>query len=181
MALQDSSRGKVGRRTFLPCVGCTAGPLAGGAVGLPSLITASRTEAAGSRGAISQAIPVGQGAAEEPYAGNWKPWVLRSGSDMRLPEPAPPNSPQRVRELAQLKQAQLERTRAQIDAARFWDAGPATRRWTEMQLDMIKTHRPHPPRASRGLALMHIAAFDAVVAAWHAKYTYSHPPPTSGR
>src|SRR3989304_5477132 len=177
MALQDSSRGKVGRRTFLRDVGCTAIVLAGGRVALPSLITASRTEAAGSRGAISQAIPVGQGAAEEPYAGNWKTWVLRSGSEMRLPEPTPPNSAQGGRELAALKQAQPERPQAQIDAARFWDAGPATRRWTEMQLDMIKTHRPNPPRASRGLALLHIAVFDAVVAAWHAKYTYNFPPP----
>ena len=179
MARQDGSRGKVGRRTFLRDVGSTAVALAAGAIGLPSLLTASRTEAAGSRGAISQAIPVGQGAAEEPSAGNWKTWVLRSGSDSRLPEPAPPNSPQAVRELAQLKQAQLERTQAQIDAARFWDAGPATRRWTEMQLDMIKTHRPNPPRASRGLALLHIAVFDAVVAAWHAKYTYNFPAPSN--
>jgi len=179
MARQDGSRGKVGRRTFLRDVGSTAVALAAGAIGLPSLITASRTEAAGSRGAISQAIPVGQGAAEEPYAGNWKTWVLRSGSEMRLPEPTPPNSAQGVRELAALKQAQLERTQAQIDAARFWDAGPATRRWTEMQLDMIKTHRPNPPRASRGLALLHIAVFDAVVAAWHAKYTYNFPAPSN--
>src|SRR3972149_6297376 len=147
MARQDGSRGKVGRRAFLPDVGRTAVALAAGAIGLPSLLTASRTEAAGSRGAISQAIPVGQGAAEEPSAGNWKTWVLRSGSDSRLPDPAPPNRPPAVRELAQLKQAHLERTQAQIDAARFWDAGPATRRWPEMQLDMIKTHRPNPPRA----------------------------------
>ncbi len=42
---------------------------------------------------------------------------------------------------------------------------------------MIKTHRTNPPRASRGLALLHIAMFDALVAAWHAKYTHNYPAP----
>jgi membrane-associated phospholipid phosphatase len=81
--------------------------------------------------------------------------------------------------IEQLRRAQLERTEAQINAARFWDAGPATRRWTEMHLDMIKTHKPNPPRASRGLALVHLAMYDALVAAWHAKYLYNHPAPSS--
>src|SRR3989304_3719577 len=68
---------------------------------------------------------------------------------------------------------------AQPPAARLGTPGPATRRGTEMQLDMIKPHRPTPPRASRGLALLHIAVFDAVVAAWHAKYTYNFPAPSN--
>ena len=136
--------------------------LAAGAISLPSLLAANRAQAA-----------------EEPSAGNWKTWVLRSGSEIRLPEPPLPDSPQGRRELAQLKQAQLERTQAQINAARFWDTGPATRRWTEIHLDMIKTHRLNPPRASRGLALMHIAMFDAVVASWHSKYAYNHPAPSN--
>lgn len=179
MARQDGSRRKVSRRTFLRNVGSTAVALAAGAMGLPSLIEAKRAASA-SRGVdISQVSPSVQRAAEDPYAGNWKTWVLRSGTDIRIPEPSPPNSPKGLRELAQLKQAQLERTQAQIDVARFWDAGPATRRWTEIQLDMIKTYRPNPPRGSRGLALMHIAMFDAVVAAWHAKSTYNHPAPVS--
>lgn len=122
---------------------------------------------------------VGQGGPEEPLAGNWKPWVLSSVREIPLAPPAVAGSSQRTAELAQLRRAQLERGEVQINAARFWDAGPATRRWTEMHLDMIKTHRPNPPRAARGLALVHLAMFDALIAAWHAKYLYNQPAPSS--
>ncbi len=143
---------------------------------LQLLVTAQKPEAAQAASSVQERPPIG---GEEPYAGNWKPWVLRSGREIRLPPPAAVTSAQGRRELAQLKQAQLDRTEAQIDAARRWDAGAATRRWTEIHLDMIKTHRPNPPRASRGLALMHIAMYDALIAAWSAKYAYGHPAPSS--
>ncbi|HET6781360.1 MAG TPA: hypothetical protein VFH67_04630, partial [bacterium] len=115
---------------------------------------------------------------EEIYAGNWQTWVLRSGREISLPRPAAAGSSEQTSELAQLKRAQLERTEERLAAARFWDAGPATRRWTEIQLDMIKTHRPNPPRASRGLALAHVAMYDALVAAWRTKYLYNYPAPS---
>lgn len=153
--------------------------LATGAVGLPSLLRAKSTEAASAAPRVSQAFPLALRVGEEPYAGNWKTWVLRSAKEIRLPNPPLPNSAQGLKELAQLQQAQLDRTQAQIDAARFWDSGPATQRWTEILLEMIKAHRINPPRASRGLALLHIAMFDALVAAWHVKYTYNYPAPTS--
>ncbi|HYM91394.1 MAG TPA: vanadium-dependent haloperoxidase [bacterium] len=128
---------------------------------------------------MGEPLPVGQGGPAERYAGNWKTWILGSGGEIRLPPPAAPTSPQGTIELAQLRRAQLERTEAQISAARYWDAGPATSRWTEICLDMIKMHRPNPPRAARGLALVHLALYDALVAAWHAKYLYNQPAPSS--
>jgi hypothetical protein len=179
MVLFSRSQQKVGRRALLRDVGRMAVALATGAIGLPALITSNRAAAARSRIAVSQGLPAGLRAAEEPYAGNWKTWVLRAGSDIRLPVPHPLASARGQTELAQLKQAQRDRTQAQVDAARFWDAGPAPRRWTEIQLDMIKSHRPNPPQAYRALALMHIAIFDAVVAAWHAKYMYGYPAPST--
>lgn len=179
MALRGNSRWRIGRRAFLRDVGRAVAALAAGAVALPSQLSGNRADAASSGPAISQRLPTGQPAAEEPFAGNWTTWVLRSGRDVRLPAPPPLASAQGLAELDQLKQAQRERTPAQIDAARFWDTGPATRRWTEIQLEMIKTHRPNPPRASRGLALMHIAMFDALVAAWHAKYVHRYPAPSA--
>ncbi len=179
MARHGGALKKIGRRAFLYDAGSTAIALAAGAIGLPPLITARPADAARSGLAISQSAPTVVSAADDPFAGNWKTWVLRSGGGVGLPAPPAPSSAQARRELAQLKAAQAERTPAQIDAARFWDTGPATRRWTEIHLEMIKAHRPNPPRSSRGLALMHIAMFDAVVAAWHAKYTYRLPTPSA--
>ncbi|MBI2248262.1 MAG: vanadium-dependent haloperoxidase [Armatimonadetes bacterium] len=167
------------RREFLRAIAVAAA-----AVGADPLIFSSLLRRRGLETMADAATGIGrlrvaQGTSEEPYAGNWSTWVLRSAREMRLPSPPAATSLEATRELAQLKQAQLARTEAQIAAARFWDTGPATRRWTEIQLEMIKNHRPNPPRASRGLALVHIAMFDALIAAWHAKYAYRQPAPTS--
>ncbi|MBI2202093.1 MAG: twin-arginine translocation signal domain-containing protein [Armatimonadetes bacterium] len=167
------------RREFLRAIAVAAA-----AVGADPLIFSSLLRRRGLETMADAATGIGrlrvaQGTSEEPYAGNWSTWVLRSAREMRLPSPPAATSLEATRELAQLKQAQFARTEAQIAAARFWDTGPATRRWTEIQLEMIKNHRPNPPRASRGLALVHIAMFDALIAAWHAKYAYRQPAPTS--
>ncbi len=179
MARNGGFHRRIGRRAFLRDVGGSVVALTAGAMGLPSVLAAKPALAVRPLAVFNQGSPAGPSVAEEPYAGNWKTWVLRSGRDIRVPAPPSPTSAQAMSELAQLRRAQVERTQAEIDIARFWDTGPATRRWTEIQLDMIKAHRPNPPRSSRGLALMHVAMFDAIVAAWHAKYTYAYPAPTS--
>lgn len=117
--------------------------------------------------------------AEEPNAGNWKTWVIGSAKNLRLPTPPSANSLQQTAELTYLEQVQSKRTQAQIDSALFWDEGPATKRWTEIQLEMIKTHNTNPVRAARGIAMMHIAMYDALVAAWDSKYFYNRPSPSS--
>jgi membrane-associated phospholipid phosphatase len=162
------------RREFFRDAAIAAARIRAAALVLPSL-PSNQPEAAHA----AEGVLVGRKVLEEPYAGNWKTWILSSGREIRLPLPAPAHSPLGAIELAQLKRAQLERTEAQINAARFWDAGPATRRWTEIYLDMTRIHRPNPPRASRGLALVHLAMYDALVAAWHVKYLYNHPAPSS--
>ena len=159
------------RREFLRDAATAAAAIGAGALALRTHVSA--------RGAEPVQAADRADAREEPYAGNWATWVLRSGSEVRVPPPAPAVSPRGATELAQLEQAQLERTQDQINAARFWDTGPATRRWTELCLEMIQTHRPNPPRAARGLALVHVAMYDALVAAWHAKHLFNYPAPAS--
>lgn len=156
------------RREFLRDTAVAAAAIGAGSFALPAAL---------GREDVRVPLLVAQGAPGELYAGNWKTWVLRSGREIGVPRPEAATSAQGTRELAQLKRAQAERTEAQINAARFWDTGTATRRWTEIHLEMIKSHRPNPPRAARGLALMHLAMYDAMVAAWHIKYLYNHPAP----
>jgi len=160
------------RREFLRAVAVAAATIGGGARVLPWWLRSKHPEVVHAAQGVREPL-------EEIYAGNWQTWVLRSGREISLPRPAAAGSSEQARELAQLRRAQLERTEEQLAAARFWDAGPATRRWTEIQLDMIKAHRPNPPRASRGLALMHIAMYDALIAAWHAKYLFNHLSPST--
>jgi membrane-associated phospholipid phosphatase len=75
-------------------------------------------------------------------------------------------------ELAEIRSRQSARTPETNGAAAFWNTGPATYRWTEIQLNLIKKNATTPPRASRGLGLVHVAMHDAMVAAWDAKYAY---------
>jgi hypothetical protein len=64
-----------------------------------------------------------------------------------------------------------------LDRVRYWATGPASFRWTEVQLDCILKYKKTPPRSSRGLALLHTAIHDAVVAAWSQKYAYQRRSP----
>lgn len=155
------------RREFLRDAALAAATIGAGALGRASW-TAHAAE-------LKSPLLVTQAGPGEPHVGAWKTWVLRSGRDIGIPRPDAAASARGTQEIAQLRRAQAERTQAQIDAAQLWDTGPATRRWTEIHLDMIKIHRPNPPRADRGLALVHLAMYDALVAAWHIKYLYNHP------
>ncbi len=112
----------------------------------------------------------------EPTAGTWNTYVLADGSSLRPPAPPVAGSATftaDVTEQVQLSAARDAGAQANID---YWDGGTA-RRWNEYQRYLIKKRSMNPPRASRGLALVSVAMYDAMVAAWDAKYTYSlaHP------
>ncbi len=54
----------------------------------------------------------------------------------------------------------------------YWDEGAITHRWSELLLKKIVRYRMNPIRASRAIALLHVAIHDAVVACWDAKFAY---------
>ncbi len=113
----------------------------------------------------------------EPRAGSWRTYVLTSPAETPLPPPPHLFSRQTRAELAELRWLQWQRTpeiQARID---FWDALPAFKPWTEMQLNLIRSQSVNPPRAHRGLALVHVAIYDAIIAAWYWKYAYRRPRP----
>jgi membrane-associated phospholipid phosphatase len=113
----------------------------------------------------------------EPRAGSWRTYVLTSGAEIPLPPPPSRHSQQTQGELAELKTLQEQRTAATQAIIAFWDARPAFKPWTEKQLELIRTRGTNTPRAHRGLALVHAAIYDAVIAAWHWKYQYHRPRP----
>ena len=53
----------------------------------------------------------------EPRAGMWKPWVLASGSELRLP--APPDATATRAELAELKGIAAQRDAVALDRIRY--------------------------------------------------------------
>jgi membrane-associated phospholipid phosphatase len=122
----------------------------------------------------AQAQQVG---AVEPQAGSWKTWVITSGRELRvLP---PPDRAATEKELGELVQMAATRDRAALDRVAYWDTGAPSYRWSEIAVAEHLNNGIGWPIASRDLALMHIAIYDAMVAAWDSKYAYKRPRPSA--
>jgi membrane-associated phospholipid phosphatase len=130
-----------------------------------------------------------------PGMGSWKTWVLESGSQLRPGPPPAFDSPQRAAELAEVKN--YPRDSNPFTELFFWPEDPAGRPvaggapvssnqivfyyapllhllWTPELNQKLAEYRldSNPPRAARAYALVSVAAYDATVAAWEAKFFY---------
>ncbi len=112
----------------------------------------------------------------EPKAGTWKTWVLTSGSQFRLP--APPDKAATKAEIKQLKDLAAKRDSTAPDQIAFWDTGSPSYRWNEIAVNEALMNNLAHNLAARDLALVHVAIYDALVAAWDTKYTYNRPRPS---
>ena len=108
----------------------------------------------------------------EPKAGTWKTWVLTSGSQLRVAEP--PAKKVTKAEIKELQMLATQRDAAALDLINYWDAGSPAYRWNEIAL----SQGGNTPRAARMLALVNVAIYDAMVAAWDSKYTYNRARPS---
>jgi membrane-associated phospholipid phosphatase len=111
----------------------------------------------------------------EPGAGDWKTWVLESGSQLRLPPP--PTRRQTKEEIRILEELASERNEAALDRINFWDAGSPSFRWNQIAIERVIAANLAGPRAGRVLALVNIAIYDAMIAAWDSKYHYRRERP----
>ena len=115
----------------------------------------------------------------EPQAGTWKTWVIASGAALRVAPP--PDQAATEKELDELAKLAAARDRAALDRVAYWDTGSPSYRWSEISVaEHLKAGAPWQI-ASRDLALMHIAIYDAMVAAWDSKYAYKRPRPSTVR
>ncbi|MDQ3247711.1 MAG: phosphatase PAP2 family protein, partial [Chloroflexota bacterium] len=109
----------------------------------------------------------------EPIAGQWQPWVLAAGDELRPDPPPAYDSPEMAAELQEV--VTFTRTWPTNLKAAWWQSLDgafeswyifASLRLFEQGLDA------NPPRVARTYALMSVAQYDAVIAVWDAKYTY---------
>lgn len=146
-------------------------PFVAGALTLVLVLSASACQ---SRTASSEETP-----AAEPEAGTWATWILESPSEVAVPPPPEPGTPDAEADAAGLRAAaegRDEETTSEVDK---WDADPAVAPWMELALDFIANRSKDPVAASRSYALVAVAMYDAVVATWHYKDTYDRPGPDS--
>jgi membrane-associated phospholipid phosphatase len=107
----------------------------------------------------------------------WPRFLLDTPDQFRLDAPPARKSRTTKRELRELRSLQEVRTGAVRRKVRFWNSDPAIVPWTKTALDMIVLHRPRPPIAARGLALLHGAMYDAYIAAIDTRRSYFRAPP----
>jgi len=110
----------------------------------------------------------------EPHAGQWKTWVIASGSALRLP--APPDAAATAAEILWVKSVAAQ-DQAALTQVHFWDAGAPGYRWMQLTEQLAVSKGLSTPLQTRALSLVAAAIYDATVAAWDSKYTYNRPHP----
>lgn len=111
----------------------------------------------------------------EPGAGQWQTWVLASSDELR-PAP-PPDEAATQAELAEVQEAAGNRDEAALQQIAYWDAGSPSYRWIELAFAQNRATPSSGPRVIRMMSYLNVAIYDAMVAAWDAKYAYNRPRP----
>jgi membrane-associated phospholipid phosphatase len=113
----------------------------------------------------------------EQKAGSWQTWVIASAAQFRCPPP--PDRAATEIEAGELRRLAATRDRAALDRVAYWNTGSPSYRWSEIAVaEHLKAGIPWQ-LAARDLSLMHIAIYDAMVAAWDSKYAYKRPRPSA--
>jgi hypothetical protein len=118
-----------------------------------------------------RALPPG-----DPAAAHWRPIVLPSADAIRVPPPPAPGSAEETRELQEMLAITRTRTEAEAVQARAWNYDACVR-WNEMARELVAKHRAPHTKASRVYALVSVAQYDAIVAAYNNKYHHQRLSP----
>jgi hypothetical protein len=99
-------------------------------------------------------------------------WLLDSAAQFRPGPPPAYGSPAFQAALDEVRRVARERTPEQTAIAQRWNSGDPWPRWNEVASDAISRHHLTEVDAARVLAVLNIAASDAIIACFDAKYHY---------
>ena len=106
-----------------------------------------------------------------------RPFFLTSGDQFRPPPPPAFGSPEFLAALAEIRAISDTRTAEQVAQAQLWaPRGPAF--MNEVAVGFIESHGRSERRAAHILALANMAAFDAQIGCFDAKFAYWFVRPT---
>ncbi len=135
----------------------------------------------------------------DAFGGTWKTYVLTSPAEVAVPEPTAVSSNEYKAELVAVKNKVESLTASEKETVKHWGAG-SVYRWNEIARELsAKYNLPpasnaegkypvpdaanpladpkfpfaNPPYASRALAYLSVAQFDALVSTWHYKFKYN--------
>ena len=99
-------------------------------------------------------------------------WLLDSAAQFRPQPPPAYGSPSFQAALEEVRRVARERTPEQIKIAQLWNAADPWARWNETASAALLRHHASDADAARVLAVLNVAASDAVIACFEAKYHY---------
>jgi membrane-associated phospholipid phosphatase len=99
-------------------------------------------------------------------------WLLDSVARFRPGPPPKYGSPEFQAALEEVRRVARERTPEQTKIAQRWNAADPWTPWNETAAAVLRRHRVSDAEAVRVLAVLNVAASDAVVACFEAKYHY---------
>ena len=121
-------------------------------------------------------VAIGTAAPLLPGWGNVAPWVIHSGAQFRPDGPPALDSGRWARDYNEVKElgaaASGTRTAEQTEIARFWLGTPSVI-WNGVARRVIEARGLDSSDAAHAFALMYLAAADASVACWDAKYVFN--------
>lgn len=112
----------------------------------------------------------------EPTAGTWTPWVVKP-ADVPVPAPPAASTAAAKAELDEVKRLAKARTTEVVDSINTYGGRFPTKPWTDFMINVVKTGPKDPPLSARNYALLHVAMYDAVLAAYHWKYQFNSAAP----
>jgi membrane-associated phospholipid phosphatase len=110
-----------------------------------------------------------------PLLGQMRPFFMQSGDQFRPPPPPAFGSSGFLAALAEVRGFSDHRSADQLRIAQFWaltTGSLVAGFWNEEASRQIAHYHLNEWRAARVLALVHMAAIDATIACYDAKYTY---------
>jgi hypothetical protein len=111
-----------------------------------------------------------------PGWGSVTPWVIRKAAHFRPDGPPSLRSRRYARDYNEVKEmgslTSETRTAEETEIGRFWLAPPSVI-WNGVARQMIVARQLDPSAAARALALVYLAAADASIVCWDAKYTFN--------
>src|SRR4051812_7348731 len=150
------------------------------------MITRTRLAVLVALGAMSNSCRdvVAPGIDTESDAATWKTWVIPNAAALRPAPPPSDGSAQQKQELDEVVALQQSRSAATDTAIARWSGLP-TSPWHALALDRLEVYwvllpdvrLATPARTARVMALLNVAMYDALVAAWDAKFVYRRRTP----
>ena len=121
-------------------------------------------------------VAIGTTAAQLPGWGHVTPWVLRNDAQFHPGPPPALKSEVYARDYQEIQElgaaVSPTRTATQTEIARFWLGSPSAI-WNRVARQIIDARNLDLSDTTRTLALMYLAAADASIVCWDAKYTYN--------